>query len=307
MDNHSHAIDSKDYEKFHPGQVELTSRAQPWQGLLFTRYSHPLHCSGAPRPATQDHLLAFANNGAVKGQYQFNGGRWRPYVWRQHEWLLGQAFENSRDSRWDSMCSDQTELSVCYLHLSPKLLERHAMEATQLDPNHIELPHKMSFEDPLLLQLGLQIKQEAENTSPYGRMFVETAAALLSVYLLKNYASQSISVREYQKGMQLKHLTQVLDYIHNALDKELSLHTLAKMVNMSTYHFARTFKATLGLAPHQYIMKVRIQRAKELLQQTTLPVGVVALEVGYSNSHFIQIFKRQVGCSPSHYRSQLQN
>jgi hypothetical protein len=62
------------------GNVEQTSKNRHWKGLLFTRYSHPKHCEGCPRPATKDHLLAFANNGAVKGRYSFFQGKWRPYT-----------------------------------------------------------------------------------------------------------------------------------------------------------------------------------------------------------------------------------
>ena len=272
--------------------------------MLFTRYSHPLHSNGAPRPATKDHLLAFSNNGAVKGSYRFNGGRWQPYIWRQHEWLLGQAQQNDRDSRWHTLCSENTELSVCYLHLSPDLLAQHALEVGDCDSRLIELPHKMSFKDPLLLQLGLAIKNETEQASPYGKLFVETAASLLSVHLLKNYCVRPVAAKEYDCKLTSITVAKVLDYIHSTLDGDLSLVKMASIANLSTYHFARLFKRTLGVAPHQYVMKVKIQKAKQLLSNSSLPLNVIALEIGYSSNHFAQFFKKNVGVSPTEFRQQ---
>lgn len=72
---------------------------------------------------------------------------------------------------------------------------------------------------------------------------------------------------------------------------------------MSPYHFSRMFKLSTGLPPHQYVMRQRIERAKALLTNTDLPVGVVAQEVGFASpSHFAQQFRRLVGTAPRFFR-----
>jgi len=75
---------------------------------------------------------------------------------------------------------------------------------------------------------------------------------------------------------------------------------------MSPYHFSRMFKLSTGLSPHQYVIRQRIERAKALLTNTDLPVGVVAQEVGFASpSHFAQQFRRLVGVSPRSFRWDL--
>ncbi len=295
-------ISGKNYEDYHPGNVELSSQDKNWNGLIFTRYSHPQHSNGCPRPATNDHLLAFSNNGAVKGDYAFNSSKWKPYTWRQGEWLIGQSCENSRDSRWNSLCAEDVELSVCYIHLAPDILKTVALEAADQDPGIIELPHRMSVEDPFMLQLGLQIKAETENNNPYGKIFIESAANLLAAYLLNHYCVQNFRIQEYKSSSSSLAIRRAIEYIHSSLDQELSLASMAQLSNISIYHFAHLFKQVVGLAPHHYIMNARMEKAKTLLINTNLPIIQIALEVGYTHNHFIQIFKRYTSLTPSQYR-----
>ncbi len=62
-------------------------------------------------------------------------------------------------------------------------------------------------------------------------------------------------------------LQQILDYISAYLDRDLSLKELGNVVQMSPYYFSRLFKETTGITPRQYIIRRRIERAKNLLQQ----------------------------------------
>ena len=74
-------------------------------------------------------------------------------------------------------------------------------------------------------------------------------------------------------------------------------------VNLLRHHFSRMFKLSTGFSPHQYLKRQRIERAKALLTNTDLPVGVVAREVGFASpSHFAQQFRRLAGVSPRSFR-----
>lgn len=293
--------------EYHPGKLELSSKNRDWEGILFNRYSHPKISPGCPRPATTDHILAFANSGAVKGDYCINGDKWRPYFWKTHEWLIGQAFENDRDSRWHSACDENIELSVCYIHLSPQLFNKIALETMDKSPKFIEIPHRFGFKDPMMLQLGLAIKRELECNNPYGKIFVETAANLLAIHVLRNYSADKLKAPQIKYGREQRFMRVVLEYINNNLDKDISLNELATISNTSTFHFAHLFKNTIGLAPHQYIMQQRIGKSKSLLRTTSKSVSEIAVYVGYSPSYFVQIFHREVGATPKAYRLQVMN
>jgi AraC family transcriptional regulator len=95
-------------------------------------------------------------------------------------------------------------------------------------------------------------------------------------------------------------LRAVLEYIHEHLDAELSLYHLAGVAQVSLFHFARLFKNSTGLPPHQYVIAQRVERAKELLRQRDiLPLAEIAVESGFADqSHFTRQFKRLVGVTP---------
>jgi AraC-like DNA-binding protein len=82
------------------------------------------------------------------------------------------------------------------------------------------------------------------------------------------------------------------------------LEQMASIADLSSYHFARQFKATTGLPPHQYVIARRIERAQHLLQRDgELGLVEVALRVGFAHqSHFSFHFKRIVGVTPGQFR-----
>ena len=88
-----------------------------------------------------------------------------------------------------------------------------------------------------------------------------------------------------------------------AASRDLRLDDLAGVAGISTFHFAREFKKMTGASPHQYLMKLRIQRAQSLLKESNLPLIEVGLQSGFSHqSHFTRLFRRFTGTTPQSYR-----
>jgi YesN/AraC family two-component response regulator len=96
------------------------------------------------------------------------------------------------------------------------------------------------------------------------------------------------------------------NFILKHRDEELSLETVAKAVNMSSYYFCKTFKKVTGLNFTDYLARARIEKAKELLLNPNARVSEIVFEVGsQSVTHFNRIFKRHLGKSPTEYRESL--
>ena len=75
------------------------------------------------------------------------------------------------------------------------------------------------------------------------------------------------------------------------------------MLDLSTYHFVRAFKQATGETPHQYLLKSRVERAKQLLAETELPLAEISYLVGSnSQSHFTASFRRLARLTPKTYR-----
>jgi AraC family transcriptional regulator len=187
------------------------------------------------------------------------------------------------------------------LHLAPHLFE-------QLHPD-LELaqfnlqPH-FAVRDPFIQQLCLSLKRELEAPALSGnRFYAESLSQALAAHLLHHYADYAKVMPQPSAWLSVQLLRQVLDYIHQHFQQDLSVETMAALIQLSPYHFSRLFKQSTGLSPYQYILRCRIDRAKQLLQQRQLPIVEIAAQVGFfSQSHFYRHFKRMVGMTPRQFR-----
>jgi AraC family transcriptional regulator len=97
----------------------------------------------------------------------------------------------------------------------------------------------------------------------------------------------------------------VAEFIEEHLAEEISLATLAKLVNLSLCHFARAFKQSFGAPPHRYHMVRRMVRASNLLQRSALSVTQIGIQVGFrETSSFTRAYRRFAGVTPSEFRRQ---
>ncbi|WP_068614848.1 response regulator transcription factor [Paenibacillus tuaregi] len=99
---------------------------------------------------------------------------------------------------------------------------------------------------------------------------------------------------------------EAVEYIEKHLEEPLTLAHLAARLHLNASYFSVLFKEQTGIPYTEYITRRRIQRAKELLAQTRLPVGEIAERVGYrTDKYFIKVFKQQERVSPSRYRQEI--
>lgn len=108
------------------------------------------------------------------------------------------------------------------------------------------------------------------------------------------------------KSPKLKELIQVsIHYINNNFERDISIGDIAKYVFLSPSYFTRAFKEETGMSPISFLLKVRIDRAREMLTDTDMKVSDIALSVGFSNQQrFNEIFKKYVKATPMQYRKQ---
>jgi AraC-like DNA-binding protein len=95
-------------------------------------------------------------------------------------------------------------------------------------------------------------------------------------------------------------------YINEHQGEELSLGQVARAVNASSFYFCKLFKKATGINFIDYVSRLRIEKAKNLLLNPNCLVSEIAFEVGFQSlTHFNRVFKKQTGLSPSEYRAQL--
>lgn len=125
----------------------------------------------------------------------------------------------------------------------------------------------------------------------------------LAIHLLRHYSDAAPTIITEGKSLTQVQLQPAIDYIHTYLNRNLSLNELANVVNLSPTYFASLFKRTVGISPHQYVIRQRVEQAKVMLSKTDLAIADIALRVGFSSqSHLTQQFKRVTGVTPKHVR-----
>ncbi len=92
--------------------------------------------------------------------------------------------------------------------------------------------------------------------------------------------------------------------MHNSFDRELSVEDMARAVNLSPSHFSHLFKAETGVSPLQYLKRLRMRKAKDLLDTTFLNIKQVMNSVGVKDkSNFARDFKKAYGLTPAQYKA----
>ncbi|ETT64335.1 MULTISPECIES: response regulator [Paenibacillus] len=99
---------------------------------------------------------------------------------------------------------------------------------------------------------------------------------------------------------------EAIAYVEQHLHEQLTMAEVAGMIHLNASYFSVLFKEQAGVSFTEYLSRLRIQRAKELLLQTALPVGEIGERVGYrTDKYFIKVFKSLEAISPSRYRQQM--
>ena len=135
-------------------------------------------------------------------------------------------------------------------------------------------------------------------------LYADSLANLLAVELLRAFSSQRLfPERRAANGLPNKKLARVLELIHGDLAADFSLAMLAQAAGLSEYYFLRLFKQSTGVTPHQYVLRQRIERAKDLLRAGELGITEIAFSLGFANpAHFAHYFRRHTGFTPSEMR-----
>lgn len=160
-------------------------------------------------------------------------------------------------------------------------------------------------QDALVRSIGLALADEIDNGQPAGKLYAESLVSTLAVHLLRHYSTESLVDDIHFGGLPAHKLRRVTEFIEENLDRDLELAEIAQAVDLSPYHFARSFKQTTGFTPIQFLMQRRIETAKRLLAESEAPLVDVGLSVGFKNqSHFSTLFRKLTSMTPKAYRNE---
>ena len=157
--------------------------------------------------------------------------------------------------------------------------------------------------DPVVLAVASVLRRGHLIECSVSDIAASTLAHLLARHVLREYAGVAVDHEPGHTRLPPATLRRVHDRIEACLGDVITLDELAAEAHLSTFHFARAFKASVGVAPHSFVTSRRMDRARQLLVQSGVTVEQVAIKVGFGNlSHFRRVFRAHVGTTPVEYR-----
>jgi AraC family transcriptional regulator len=269
-----------------------------WKGLTFNHYCHPPHQT-IDHALLQHSLIITDPKSCFQAERRLDG-KFKHYAHGNGRVDIIPAFL-SHGTNWDR----EVEFSV--IAICPTLLDRTTQESIQRE---IELIPQLAIDDPVIQQLALALKLEIQTGCMSGRLYGEFLGSALAARLVQNYAvSKPFEFKA--NGLSQSQLQRVIDYIKANLTRDLSILDLATLTGMSESHFSRSFKRSVGIAPYQYLMQQRVERAKQLLAErslakppgTGITISTIALDCGFANqTHLTKVFRQMTGMTPKAYQ-----
>lgn len=148
--------------------------------------------------------------------------------------------------------------------------------------------------------------QEFHNLQPGHQLILESLGSQIAVNLLRQVKSNLpvlLSERNYTEKENIK---RAIDYLTEQYNQDFSLQDLARVANLSPYHFSRVFKHEVGKTPYEFLLDVKLEKARDLLKNSRKTITEICYSCGFNNlSHFTMVFKKKMGVSPSHYRKEI--
>jgi AraC family transcriptional regulator len=193
-----------------------------------------------------------------------------------------------------------TRVTYFYIDLHERLFDLESSFSPAVSP-------RLFFFDQAVWDTALKLKAEVGNSDPGSRQYAEALSLVLIHELIRLERPKCGAVRPLSGGLLAWQQKRVAEFIQEHLAEDISLATLAELVNLSLFHFARLFTQSFGVPPHRYHSARRMDHARSLLQRPALSVTQIGVQTGFrETSSFTRAFRRFTGLTPTEYRRHTQ-
>jgi AraC family transcriptional regulator len=189
------------------------------------------------------------------------------------------------------------------LYLNERRLADFASEVFDRHVDSLEIHESFQVQDPVI-QYGISsLATELRRDAFGGALYRDALMTQLSVQLLRHHAESRLRAPRCPGALSAAQARQVADYIETNLAADLCLESLARVVRISQYHFARLFKKRFGVPPHAYVQRRRVERARHLILNSDMELKEVVGATGFCDqSHMTKSFKQAFDATPAQLR-----
>jgi AraC-like DNA-binding protein len=161
----------------------------------------------------------------------------------------------------------------------------------------------IAFQDKVMWGLGNALLDSVERANERSTLFIDQVALAFCAHVMRAYGKAAIPDDTTSGGLSPWQLRRVLDFIAAHLNDDPSIAELARECGLSSGYFSRAFRLTTGVTPHQWLIRRRVERARQLLLGNGLGLADIALVCGFvDQSHFTRVFAKLEGDSPGRWR-----
>jgi AraC family transcriptional regulator len=274
-----------------PGKPILDSTHSPWTGLYLEE-----HRLGAVPIREHEHrtfVLHMQMNEKVEMEWRSGGGAGHQVTEAGNLIFLAPG---TRDSLQFYCPSRRIVMSV-----DPLLIKQGADQLGFKGTPPFE--NRWKFKDEQLRLLITEMTREMGTGWAMGSLYGDSLSTAFVVALIKKCGKTPMPTVNVKGGLSPASLRQVLSYINEYFGQDIRLRQLAQVAGLSEYHFARSFRQSTGATPHQYLLQIRIDRAKSLLLQPEWSILQISGAIGFRDpSRFAKVFREMVGVGPAEWR-----
>jgi len=281
-----------------PGVGLASSQDAGWKSLYVQEWQCPSHAEEFDALETPDQtVVVFLQGAAVLESWQDR--HWHAAY--RSPGSVGLTAPDERDRlRWRSM--DDSPVRAAYIYLPQELISQAGEELRQPGQRaSVAALSALRHDDPTLFGLAHGLVAAVRSKAP--ELYARSAAIFLASHLATIDAAKLRRDRTKQRistAVAERRTHRAIDYMREHLASDVTLAALAKEAAVSEFYFVRIFKERTGFTPSQYLHRMRMERAHELLATTEMPIAEVALLCGYGNhSAFSAAVRSHSGLSPS--------
>lgn len=185
--------------------------------------------------------------------------------------------------------------------ISPAALSKIADDAEM--PGVTSLSVETASKDIVLANLARALIPALEKPEEANALFVDQMTTAIGTYLIQRYGGKPATVSDRSQKLSRSHEDLAKSLLLENLDGNVSISEVAQVCNLSRGYFIRAFRETTGMTPYQWVLRERIDRARNLLRSSDAPLAEVAIVCGFADqSHFTRVFSSFVGTTPGNWR-----
>lgn len=204
------------------------------------------------------------------------------------------------ESSWDI----RDDLSFVHLYCTDAHLREVGEKVWDKSPYSFTLDEHTFGSDPGITAVYRQFLLGNDWLQPANHLTLSAASSLLLTHLIQHYSNVQWRLPVVTGGLAPATLRNVLAYIEAHLAYPITLSDLAGEAALSEFHFARMFRQSMNMAPHQYVMQRRMALAQQLVCYSSRSLSDIAMACGFSSaSHFSNRFKQVTGKTPTQLRA----